>query len=216
MTGLIVHGRATSSNVQAVLWGMAELGLEPERVDVGGRHGGNDDPAFREISPMGLVPALQDGNIALFESAAILRYISQRYGDGRLWPGVPEARAQVDQWAEWGKHTFGAAFTVPIFWAHYRTAEPDRDVSAIAKSVSRFESLMQTIIPRLDQTAFIVNDDLSLADIWVGHVLYRYFTLDIPRETPPQIKDYYQRLASRPAYKTHVMVDYSELKASAS
>jgi predicted ester cyclase len=53
----IVHGRATSSNVQAVMWGIAELGLEVERRDVGGRFGGNDTPEFLAMNPMGLCPA---------------------------------------------------------------------------------------------------------------------------------------------------------------
>ena len=64
---MIVHGRAASSNVQAVMWVVGELGLSHERRDVGGRFGGNDAPAFRAISPHGLVPALEDGEVA-FES----------------------------------------------------------------------------------------------------------------------------------------------------
>lgn len=209
---MIVHGRATSSNVQAVMWAMAELGLAPERLDVGGRHGGNDRPAFRRISPMGLVPALEDGNVTLFESAAILRYLVQRYGDGVLWPGAPEARAFVDQWAEWGKHTFCAAFTVPIFWAFYRTPEADRDEPAIAAAVQRFESLMEHVRGPVADQGFVCGEHLTLADIWIGHVLFRYFTLEIRRDPPQEILEYFNRLTKRPAYATHVMVDYSELK----
>jgi glutathione S-transferase len=212
MGSLIVHGRATSSNVQAVMWGMAEMGLTPERRDVGGRHGGNYAPSFRAISPMGLVPALQDGSLSLFESAAILRYLAQRYGNGTLLPGAPEPRARVDQWAEWGKHTFCNAFTMPIFWAHYRTPEDERDTDAVAASVEVFESLMDVFKERVAAHDFVAGDTLTLADIWIGHVLYRYFTLDIRRNAPPEVTDYFNRLRERPAYKEHVMVDYSELK----
>ena len=48
---LTVYGRATSSNVQAVMWGAAELGLSPERIDIGFNFGGTDTPEFRAMSP---------------------------------------------------------------------------------------------------------------------------------------------------------------------
>lgn len=214
MSDLIVHGRATSSNVQAVMWAMAEMGLTPERRDVGGRHGGTNRPAFRMISPMGLVPALEDGRVTLFESAAILRYVALRYGDGLLLPGAPEARARVDQWAEWGKHTFAAAFTVPIFWAFYRTPEAERDMDAVTEGIRRFEALMELIRAPIAEHGFVTGDELTLADIWTGHVLFRYFTLEIKRDPPVEIVDYFTRLSNRPAYAEHVMVDYSELKGA--
>ena len=96
---LVLYGRATSSNVQAVMWGLAELGLDVERRDVGGRFGGNDTPEYRKMNPMGLIPVLQDGEVALFESAAILRYLDRRYGQGRLSTDDPRG----DSWAEWAK-----------------------------------------------------------------------------------------------------------------
>ncbi|HEX2019528.1 MAG TPA: glutathione S-transferase N-terminal domain-containing protein, partial [Aurantimonas sp.] len=84
---LTVWGRRTSSNVQMVMWCIAELGLTARRHDVGHRYGGNDTPEFLAMNPNGLVPVLQDGDDApLFESAVILRYLASRYGDAPLWP----------------------------------------------------------------------------------------------------------------------------------
>lgn len=208
---LRLWGRATSSNVQAVMWGIGELELSVERIDWGGRFGGWDEPAFRAMNPMGLVPVLRDGEGApLFESAAILRYLARRYGG--LWPKDPEGRAQVDVWAEWGKHTWTRAFNEPVFWAHYRVPEEQRDVAAVTAAVARFEGLMDVVAPRLASGGFVVGEALSLADIWLGHVLHRYFTLDIARDPHPEFVAYYERLCQRPAYRDHVMVDYSELK----
>src|SRR6056297_3382256 len=125
---LTIYGRATSSNVQAVMWGAAELGLSPERLDYGHVHGGTDTPEFRAMSPHGLVPVLKDGDIVVWESCAILRYLAAAYGDGgAFWPADPAARAPVDMWAEWGKVSFASAFVVPIFWARVRTAAARRD-----------------------------------------------------------------------------------------
>jgi glutathione S-transferase len=207
---LIVHGRATSSNVQAVMWGIAELGLEAERRDVGGRFGGNDTPEFRAISPMGLVPAFQDGDdVTLFESAAILRYLCARYGAGSGLDHGPEA----DAWAEWSKHTLCRTFTLTVFWGYYRTPEPERDMETVIAGLREYERLAGIAMARRGKNRFLLGETLSLADVWAGHVLYRYFTLDLPQDVPAGLREYYDDLCSNPNYATHVMVDYSELRA---
>lgn len=95
---ITVYGRATSSNVQLVMWGLAELGLACERLDYGHVHGGLDTPAFRALSPHGLVPVIRDGDLVIWESAAILRYLAGRYGSAPFWPAEPAARARIDMW----------------------------------------------------------------------------------------------------------------------
>ncbi len=206
--GMIVYGRANSSNVQAVMWGLAELGLSVDRRDVGGRFGGTETPEYRAMQPMGLVPAFQDDDETLFESAAILRYLLDRHDpDGRL-ATTPRGHS----WAEWGKNTLCAAFTVPIFWRFYRTPEAERDVEAVLANLRRFEDLCAIAMTQRGAGPFLMGEQISLPDIWIGHVLYRYFTLDLPRLVPEGLEAYYTSLCDRPAYREHVMVDYSELK----
>lgn len=205
---MIVHGRASSSNVQAVMWGLAELGLEVERRDVGGRFGGTDTPEYRAMHPMGLVPVLQDGPETLFESAAILRYLLERHDpDGRL---ATSPRGQC--WAEWGKGTLCAAFTVPIFWRFYRTPEDERDMDAVLSALRNFETLAGVAMAARGDSPFMMGAVPSLPDIWIGHVLFRYFTLDLPRTPPAGLEAYYDTLTARGQYRDHVMVDYSELR----
>ena len=74
---LTVYGRADSSNVQAVMWCIAELGLPHERYNIGHRFGGTNTPEFIAMNPSGMVPVLVDGEgFALWESSAILRYLA--------------------------------------------------------------------------------------------------------------------------------------------
>ena len=63
---LRVLGRKTSINVQKVMWLTGEMGLEVERVDIGGPFGGNDTPEYLAKNPNGLVPTLEDGDFVLW------------------------------------------------------------------------------------------------------------------------------------------------------
>src|SRR5258707_1890299 len=83
----IVWGRATSSNVMKVLWGLTELGLPFERIDVGGSFGKTDTPEYRKMNPTGLVPTLQEDDFTLWESNVILRYLHAAYAP--TWPLFP-------------------------------------------------------------------------------------------------------------------------------
>ena len=211
---LTVYGRATSSNVQLVMWTIAELGLPHDRLDYGHAHGGLDTPEFAAMTPHAKVPVLRDGDLVIWESCAILRYLATRYGDGGgFWPADPGARARIDMWAEWGKTTLTAGFTHPIFWRRVRTPAAERDQAALDEAITRFESNLDLLADQLRQQRYVCGDILTLADIVIGHLLYRWYSMDIPRAPNPAVEACYQRLTTRPAYREHVMVPYDALRA---
>ena len=112
-----VWGRKTSSNVQALMWRIGDLGLEHIRYDIGHRYGGTDTPEFIAMNPNKTIPVLQDGeNAALWETGAVLRYLANQYGDDLFWPKDFLVRTNVDKWAEWAKLNVASGFTVPVFW----------------------------------------------------------------------------------------------------
>jgi len=212
---LTIFGRATSSNVQLVMWAVAELGLPYERLDYGHDFGGLDSAEYLAMNPHGKVPVLRDGDLVLWESCAILRYMAAAYGDGgAFWPADPAARARVDMWAEWGKNEMAQGFTVPIFWSRIRTAAADRDEAALTRAVAGFEALLAALEGQLDGQDYVVGNVLTAADITVGHLLFRWFDIDVPRQPRPNVEAYYQRLTARAAYREHVMVDYGVLRAT--
>ena len=209
---LTVYGRATSSNVQAVMWGIAELGLECDRLDYGHIYGGLDTAEFRAMNPHGLIPVLRDGDLVVWESAAILRYLAAQYGDGgAFWPADPVQRATVDKWAEWGKTSFSGLFTVPIFWARVRTAASQRDEAALKHALAEFDRAVAALEQQLETGPYVCGPKFTLADIIIGHVLYRYFDIDIPRGDHPRVRAYYDLLTQRPAFRDHVMISYASL-----
>ena len=210
---LKVWGRRSSSNVQAVMWCIGELGLAHERLDAGLMHGVVDSADYLAMNPNGTVPTLRDGdNPPLWESGAILRYLANAYGPEDFWPTDPLARADVDRWAEWSKINVALKFTAPVFWRVVRTAPSKRDPAAIAAALGTLDKFLDIAEARLAKLPFLAGAHLSLADIQFGHCLFRYFDIDIERSDHPNLRRYYKALTTRPAFQAHVMVSYDELR----
>ena len=212
---LIVWGRKTSSNVQALMWCIGELGLPFTRHDIGHRYGGNDTPEFLAMNPNGTVPVLKDDDQApIWETGAIIRYLAARYGDEHFWPSDPALRAQVDKWAEWAKINVTLGFTMPIFWRVARTAPSKRDPIAIADATAKLDSILNIAEAQLQSHEFLAGKHFTPADIQFGHILYRYFDIDIERPDRPALVRYYDRLQKRQPFRDHVMLSYDELRVT--
>jgi glutathione S-transferase len=212
---LKVWGRKTSSNVQALMWSIGELDLDYERSDIGHSFGGTDTEAFQRLNPNQTIPVLQDADgPPIWETGAILRYLADRYGPESFWPEQPQDLAQVDMWAEWSKITIAMAFTAPVFWRVVRTPREAQDWNQIRRAVAALESKLEIAEQRLTNNPFLAGPDFTLADIQFGHILYRYYDIDIDRADLPRLKRYYHRLTERIAFREHVMVSYEDLRES--
>jgi glutathione S-transferase len=209
---LTIWGRTTSVNVQKVMWTVGELDLSCRRIDVGGRFGGLTSAEFRALNPNRLIPVLQDEDLVLWESHAIIRYLCAQYGSGTLWAVDARLRAEADQWMEWTSTTLQPAFTGGVFWGFYRTPAQQRNWTAITAALTRCAELFALLDKVLSSRPYLGGDQFSMADIAAGAQLYRYFTLDIERPHLPHVKAWYQRLSQRHAYAGHVMVPYDELR----
>ncbi|MDH3666924.1 MAG: glutathione S-transferase family protein [Paracoccaceae bacterium] len=209
---ITVWGRKTSSNVQIAMWAIGELGLEHERIDWGGAFGGNDEPDYRAMNPNGLIPTVKDGDLVVWESAAILRYLGARYGDGDFWPTDPAARAPLDMWAEWVKTSLAPVLTLKVFWQLVRTRAAERDHGLVTEGAAALKQLTALADVRIGDGPYLNGAHLCFADIMLGHVLYRYYTLDFERGETPNLDAYYARLQERPAFREHAMVSYDSLR----
>ena len=203
-----IWGRNSSSNVQKVLWLCDELGIDYERKDIGGPFGGTDTPAYRALNPNGLIPTIEDGDFVLWESNPIVRYLHDKYGNGRLLTNTLEGRADADRWMTW-ENTVLARTVFPVFFQMVRTPAEKRNPAKLAQDiVSATKSL--TILERhLATRPYLTGDSFSLADLANGIWTYRWHAMAIDHPDLPHIKAWYRRLAERPAYRAHVMVEMS-------
>lgn len=209
---LTVWGRKNSSNVQPVMWCIAELGLAYKRHDVGGKFGGNKTKEFLAMNPNGTVPVIQDGEKEyLWESGTILRYLANCYGQPPFWPTSLDERTHIDKWAEWSKINIGLNFSKLIFVPLVLTSEENRNQAAIDHGLQTLTPYLDIAQSQLQKHAFLAGNALTLADIVFGSTLYRYFNLPIKRPHHPAVQAYYERLTHLETYQEHVMVSYEDL-----
>ena len=208
---LKVWGRATSSNVQKVMWAIGELGLDHERIDLGGPHGGLDTDAYGQLNPNRVVPTLEDRGRVIWESNAIVRYIAAQYGAGSLWPEDPGERALADMWMDWAATTIRDPY-VAVFFGLVRIPPEHRDMDAINKAAIRLNGIYAKLDAHLAGRDFIAGDHLTMGDIPAGMTLFRYYDMPLDRPSLPNLEAWYARLQERAAYREHVMVSYESLR----
>lgn len=203
-------GRASSNNVQKALWALLETGEPFERIDVGGKFGGLAAPEFRALNPNGTIPVLQDADLTIWESHAIVRYVSARYSSGVLWPEEPGARSHADRWMEWTNAHQQPAY-MGLFWALVRTPPAMRNAGRIATLTQQCADFYRLLDAHLAARPYLAGDTFTMGDIPAGASLYRYFAMEIERPALPNVERWRAQLEARPAYRAAVMVPFDEL-----
>jgi len=200
---LTIWGRHTSSNVQKLLWGCAEMCVAFERPDMAGKFGFTD--AYLSMNPNRVVPTIDDDGFILWESNACLRYLAEKYGKGGLWPEDPRVRAGADRWMDWQTATFWPALR-PVFHQLIRTPADQQDKTLIENGIATAGEISAVLDTALAERPFVTGDDFTMGDIPIGGVIYRWYELDIARPERPNVRAWYERLQERPGYAEHIMI----------
>jgi glutathione S-transferase len=199
-----IWGRVTSGNVKKALVVAEELKIPYQRVEAGGKFGVVDTPDYRKLNPNGRVPTLEDGDLVLWESNSICRYLAMQYGGEAIYPSEPRLRAGIDRWLDWQLSTLGPV-DVPVFWGTIRTPPEKHDPEAIMANVKKLADVMQILEERLASRQYVEGDQISLADLVLGIFVYRYVKNPyIRRPAQPKLEAWCERLRVRPSYKQHV------------
>jgi len=200
-----IWGRNDSSNVQKVLWCCGELGIDFDRVDLGGKFGGNKDQPYLNLNPNGLVPTIDDAGLILWESNTIVRYLTEKYGGGNIIEATPQGRAQASRWMDWQLTTLGPAI-VPLFWGYVRTPPEKRDPGILKTALEKTGAAWKIADDRLAQNAYLAGKDFTIGDIPRGVWAYRWFNLPIERPKLDNLSRWYGALQKRTAYQKHIMI----------
>lgn len=201
---LKLWGRTNSTNVKKALWCLEELQIPYTRVDAGGAFGVVDETHYIAKNPNKLVPCLEDGELVLWESNAIVRYLAAQYGQGSLWESHPAKRAQADKWMDWVTATLAAPFR-PVFWNIVRTAPEQRDMAAVQASLETCGKLLAIPDQALATQPYLSGESFGMGDIPLGCYAYAWFEMPIERPDLPHLRRWYEQLQRRPGYQTAVV-----------
>jgi len=197
---LHLWGRLNSINVRKVVWAAQELGLTLQRTDAGGQHGIVREPHFLDRNPNGLVPLLEDGDVRLWESNVIVRYLCARYAPGTLCPEPLGARFAAEQWMDWQQTTFNPAVR-PAFLQLIRVPPEQRQPAIIERSIQEVEPLLDLLEHHLAQNNYLGGAEFTMADIPVGCEIHRWRQLPIEQPPRPNLERWYTALYARQAAK---------------
>lgn len=199
-----IWGRINSSNVRKVLWCAEELGLAYEHINAGGAFGVVNEPDYLAMNPNGLVPCLQDGDMILWESNAIVRYLARQYGREPFAPLSPAVWAQADKWMDWASLSFSSPYR-DLVWNLLRCAPEQRNEAAIEHGKQACARFMAMADAALQRQPFLSGTHFGIGDIPLGCIAYAWFSLPIERPALESLSSWYARLCERPAYQKAVM-----------
>jgi len=205
---LKIWGRKNSINVQKVMWTVAELGVEAERVDAGMAHGIVGEPWYADANPNRLVPTIDDDGVVLWESNVIVRYLAQKHGDGRFCPANIVTRFDAERWMDWQGTVLWPALR-PLFIALIRTLPQQRDAAVISKGESLSLSALRILDARLSNRTFLAGDAFSMGDIPAAATVHRWYALDIDHPDLPNVLRWYGLMRERPPFRRIVMTPLS-------
>ncbi|MEM8855330.1 MAG: glutathione S-transferase family protein [Pseudomonadota bacterium] len=195
-----VLGRATSGNVQKVIFLMEEMGVPYRREDYSRQFNNTATPEYLGMNPTGKVPTLVDGDVVVWESNAILRYLSATLSPA-LRGDTPSETAKVEPWMDWLLATVNAPY-LTLFKdlkkdPRDRSAQFDTDAKALSAALQMADG-------HLKDRTFLALGRLTLADIACAPVLKRCLDFPIDRPALPELERWMAAMAERPAFQVAI------------
>ena len=196
---------AKGSRSVRIIWLFEELGMDYQLDTV---ERGKPNKAFGEASIFAKIPAIQDGDITLTESVAIIQYILQKYGGGDLQPSVDsDDYAMYLQWLNFGESTLIQPIVEILVNTMFRSEE-NRHQYSIDSGIQSFKKIAQSLEPVLSQQNYLLGSQFSAADIVNGYTLRLANRLQLldDSEVIENVCDYFRRLEAREAYQKAISI----------
>ena len=183
-----------------VVWLLEELGLEYEVNIMPFTKEGLKSPEHRSRHALGRVPVLEDGDISIFESGAIIDYVLERHKNGGLKPNsdAPE----FPFYLQWYHYCEGMVMP-PMNQIVVQTIllPPDRrDEVVLNQAKNLLTKSLAPVNENLADKDYLIGD-FSAADLMLGHSCFMENRLGCISDEMQNIKDYVARIADRPAFK---------------
>ncbi len=180
-----------------VIWTCEELELPYRTIPVDFSAAYRASAEWRRLNPVGKVPVLRDGDLVMFESGAMVQYLLDRYGKGRLQPQLGTAEhARYLQWSWFAEATF--ARPLGEVFNHLRAFSPPKQ-DVLAEMKARARVCCEALNGALGGSDYLVGKDFTAADIMTGYSLLLADEL-VPFGDLPNLDAYWRRLTDRPGF----------------
>ena len=194
----------TGTRGTRVIWLCEELGVdyEVEKIDFSAEYRGS--PEWRQLSPIGKVPVMTDGDLVMLESGAMVQYVLDLYGQGRLVPATTSQDYGLYlQWLWFAEATFARPLGEIV--NHGRGFPDDARIEAVVSEMAdRAEVCAVAVGEQVKDRHYLLGDEFTAADIMMGYSVMLVEAL-IPDRMPNTLLPYWQRLQARPSYQRAIL-----------
>ena len=194
---------APNSRAGRIVWLLEELGLPYDINKMAFHPQDLKSDEHRSRHPLGRVPVLEDGEISIYESGAIVEYIIERHKNGGLKPEV--ASDLYPMFLQWFHYCEGMVMP-PINTIIVQTIllpEDRRDETALGEAQRLLSKALAPVEENLEGKDYLIGD-FSAADIMLGHSCFMSNRLGCVTDEMTNLKAYVERIQQRPAFKTAI------------
>lgn len=187
-------GRATSGNVQKVLFLLEEMQLPYERLDYGRQYENTNTAEYRALNPTQKVPTLIDGDTTVWESNTILRYLGN-VNATPLYPADAASRSKIETWMDWLLASLN-----PVYLAGFKDAKKP-EAERAPGTAEGLAAELKILDQHLAGQTWVAGEQFSLADIALASIVRRCINFPYALPEFSNIKAWVARLEERPAFQ---------------
>jgi glutathione S-transferase len=156
------------------------------------------------MNPVGKVPVMTDGEMKMFESCAMMQYVLDRYGDGKLQPAKDNPTyAHYLQWSWFAEATFARPLGEIV--NHRREFKPELH-NVVAEMKSRATAAVHAIDAAVVDRPYLLGDKMSAADLSICYAMRGYRRM-VTEELPGHVQSLFDRVTALPSYERTVAAD---------
>ena len=194
---------APNSRAGRIVWLLEELQLPYEINKMAFHPQDLKSDAHRARHPLGRVPVLDDGDVRIFESGAIVEYVIARHKNGGLRPS--DDAPEFPEFLQWFHYCEGMVMP-PVNTIVVQTLllpKERQDATALGQAQRLLSKALVPVNEALEGRDYLIGD-FSAADIMLGHACFMSNRLGCVGEDMPYLKAYVERVANRPHFKTAI------------
>lgn len=195
-----IYGQLMSRAARC-LWALEEIGVNYQHVKTNQQKNETHTPEFRKINPMEKIPAMTDGSLVLFESAAINLYLAHKYGQDSIGSRDEQENALFAQWAIWSMQEV-EVFTVDFLRHQLFYPDEMKNPALAANALAELPRRLRVADDHLGKTPYLVGSRFTVADVTLASCftlanLYQHLGI----KDYPNMMAWLERCMERPAHK---------------